>query len=230
MTKKTSRYANCTMILFALFAVATADAKPVRPLFRAIPGMVLGGSFPDKCSKLEGYDVFRSRLAGAVAARDEASFRALFGKKGYMRMHGVGGGAQMPPSGPNNSFTASIWKDLDQILSLGCAIDNDMLLLPFTTQAPENLDAMGQMVAIRSTAVRSGPNDKARIMTIAPRGALLVQMEHPARPADGWQYLTLSNGRSGYVRSEDVRSPLDSALQVARDGTDWRIEYYGGYD
>lgn len=218
------------LIFAACLSAAMANARQVRPLFRAIPGMVLGGSFPDECRKLEGYDVFRSRLTTAIAARDEAAFRSLFGRSGYMRMDGVGGGAQMPPPGPNNSLTASIWEDLDEILSLGCAVENDMLLLPFTTQAPENLRAMGQMVAVRSTAVRSAPKDKARILTIAPRGALLAQVQHPAEPADGWEYFTLTNGRSGFVRAKDLRSPADSALQVAREGSDWRIVYYGGYD
>ena len=65
---------------------------------------------------------------------------------------------------------------------------------------------------------------------IAPRGALLVQVKHAAVPADGWEYFTLNNGKSGFVRGKDLRSPTDSALQVAREGPDWRIMYYGGYD
>lgn len=212
------------------FAAITASPGQTRPLVRAMPGMVLGESFPDKCTKLEGYDLFRSQLTRAVATRDEAAFRALFGPKGYMRMDGVGGGAPMPSNQSNRSFTTVIWEDLDQILSLGCAIDDGGLLLPYTTQAPENLRALGQMVAVRSTAVRSAPQDKAQILTIAPRGALLVQVRHPAKPADGWEYFTLTNGRSGFARANDLRSPTDSALQVAREGADWRIVYYGGYD
>ena len=206
-----------------------SKAKPIRQLVRAMPGMVLGGSFSDECTTLKGYGVFRSRLTAAVAARDEASFRALFGKDGYMRMDGVGGGAQMPPTG-SNPVTSRIWNDLDQILSLGCAVENGKLLLPFTAQAPENLSALGQMVAVRSTSVRSAPNDKARTVIIAPRGALLVQLKQPPRSVDGWEYFTLSNGRSGYVRARDLRSPTASALQVAREGNEWRIIYYGGYD
>lgn len=195
-----------------------------------MPGMVLGGTFPDKCSQLEGYGLFRSQLKKAIATRDEAAFRALFGPKGYIRMDGVGGGAQMPSNQSNKSFTTVIWEDLEQILNLGCAIDDGGLLLPYTTQVPESLSALGQMVAIRPTAVRLAPTESARVLAIAPRGALLVQIKLPAKPVDGWEYFTFRNGRSGYAKLKDLRSPLGSALQVAREGTEWRIVYYGGYD
>lgn len=197
---------------------------------QSIPGMTLGGSFPDECSGLDGFPAFRSALAEAVARRDEASFRALFAQTGYMRMNGVGGGRDAPPGQLSGAAGAEVWQDLDQVLTLGCAAEHDRLFLPATAKVPDSLDASSQKVAIRDTAVRSAPSADAPVLAAAPRGSLLLQFEYPPEPAEGWEYFTLRNGRSGFVPAADLRSTLDTALVVGREGEEWRIFYYGGYD
>ena len=145
-------------------------------------------------------------------------------------MNGIGGGAAAPSWQMDGPSGVAVWKDLDEILTLGCAVEDDRLFLPYTAKVPESLEASSQKVTIRATPVRSDPTENAPIITTAPRGSLLSQFENPPQPVEGWDYFMLEDGRSGYAREEDLRSTLDSALVVRRDGGEWRIGYYGGYD
>ena len=206
-------------------ASGCAAKAPVDPL----PGMTLGGAFPDQCRQVDGYAAFRASLADAVQRRDEAAFRALFAKDGYMRAFGVRGGPPDLPWEIGPIDRAQAWSDLDQILALGCAVEGDGLFMPYNAKAGEGLD-VGQMVAVSEAAVRSRPADDARVLMTVPRGGLLSRYENPDGPTTGWVAVALADDRFGFAKETDVRSIFDTALVIEREGGVWRIKYYGGYD
>ena len=120
-----------------------------------------------------------------------------------------------------------VWSELARVLGMGGASPTDSLFMAPYVYAlwPDSLDAF-EFVAVTSprAAVRSAPATSADTIGTASYGILPLEKwrgmpESPAEPDTSWAGVVLPDGRSGWLRSEDVHSPVGwRAIFARRDG------------
>lgn len=215
--------------LFCAFLMGCAErTPPPRTCYLAshevpiLAGISASGTWPDECSGLPGYPRFRAQLTEAVAQRDAAALRALFASNGRMRFEGLG------ISNPSEWIAAGgLWSELEEILALGCEDRGDRLFLPFITKYSESGEVSeGGVIALVPTDIHSGPSASAPVLMHVPRGALLTD----ATPVESgeWHRLSLPNGTPGFVRTDQIRSPYDTVVELVHEDGAWRIMWLGG--
>jgi hypothetical protein len=195
---------------FLSFLIAAAEPQALPPV--------------DQCASDPSFVQFRERLREAIAARDSAhllsvvaddiriSFGDTGGREDFVRMWELGRPA-----------TSRLWDELGEALRLGCAPSEDgsFWAPSLGQQLSEEEDPFSVVVAVRTGAVlREAPYANAAAVAPLAWDVLTVQ---PDDGADEWLPVTMRDGRSGFVHSSDVRSPLDYRAGFEKRGGSWRM-------
>ena len=202
------------LLLSLLLAAAPEDARVHR-----LPPV-------DQCAADPSFVAFRNDLLAAIARRDRDFVLAAITDDIEVDF---GGGA-----GRQDFFstwelyrpaTSGLWDELGRALSLGCAHDgrSGNYYAPSMFLADEEVfeDPFTAAVAIRPGAeLRSGPDAASPVVATLDWDVLTVPEWDPD---SGWQRVTLADGRSGYLRAEDLRSPIDYRAAFQRIGGRWRM-------
>ena len=154
-------------------------------------------------------------LYGILAANIRSSFGADDGMDGFRRMWDI------------EDPDTRLWSELARVLRKGGAFAGDsMFMAPYVYALwPDTLDAF-EFVAVTSprAAVRSAPRTDADTIGAASYAVLPLEKwrgmpESPAEPDTSWAGVVLPDGRSGWLRSQDVLSPVGwRAIFARRDG------------
>jgi len=54
----------------------------------------------------------------------------------------------------------------------------------------------------------------------------IVEAVAEAQPVEGWTRVQLADGRSGFIASRYVRSPIDHRLRFVFEGGRWQLVFY----
>ncbi len=220
----------------------------LRPLFAACLSMLLAAGLPtaakagftvppnapgqyaprDECSAQEGGARFLASLKAAVAARDANAFAAL-ASPGIFLDFGGGGGHEAVLAMLGHG--SEKWSELDRIMALGCAFDEDngALVLPwFFNQNLGDADPYSTMVTLGSEVpLRARPSRRGRAKKVLNWQLIHVYEVEVDDP--GYRTVAVIDANDdganddGYIRIDSLRSQLDYRLRAEKVDGNWRI-------
>jgi hypothetical protein len=199
------------------------------PAQATAPAPVVTGSFRPPaagCTHQAGAQVFLAALNQAVRARDTAAFLALTAPEVKLDFGGGSGQAELRRrlSGADGR---KLWRELDRILSLGCAVQGGNLVLPAVFARDfGDLDPFEIMVVTGDhVPLHSAPSIRAKplrlLSWVAVKPLSGDDFERPFRRVS-----LLSGKVTGYVAADKLRSPLDYRLVVSRRRGAWKIDAF----
>lgn len=127
-----------------------------------------------------------------------------------------------------------LWSDLARVLRMGGAFAPDSsFMAPFVYAVwPDTLEAF-EFVAVTSprAAVRSAPESRADTIgtvshSILPLADWRGMPETAAEPDTSWAGVVLPDGRPGWLRAEDVHSPVGWRAIFTRHDGRWRMDAF----
>ena len=208
----------------ALAAIAfVLTATPALASF-AVPPNQPGQYAPrDECSARDGGSAFLSSLKAAVAARDAKAFAELTSPDVVLDFGGGDGHeAVLEMLKPGSEK----WKELDKIMALGCAWDEDnsALVMPwFFNQDLGDADPYSTMVTLGSEVpLMTRPSRRGRVRKVLNWQLIHVYEVEVDDP--GYRTVALIDSNyEGYVRIAKLRSQLDYRLRAEKSGGKWSI-------
>jgi hypothetical protein len=184
-----------------------------------------GGAAPaDQCASDPSFTAFREQLRQAIERRDRDRLLALVADDIRVSFGDTGGRSDFIQTwGLDRPETSLVWGELAEVLRLGCgpAEDGSLWAPNLGPQLNDEEDPFSTVMAVREGAVLRADAD-ARSAVIAPLrwDVLTVQSDDGS---DEWIPVRMRDGRSGFVHSEDVRSPLDYRAGFEKRGGRWQM-------
>lgn len=202
---------SCIAALVALSACASVP--PLSAPSRLAP-------LDDQCLGQPGYADFRRELNAVVARRDVVAFRGLFVGVDGMRVDGV----SLRDSSWSAEGTASVWRELNAILLLGCKQQGERLYLPAVAALVESGEFADETdVVLAPTVARERPDARAPALRRLVRGDIVERINYNA--AEGWNEVRIGD-RSGFILTSHLRSTLDYQLTLVPVGAGWKIREF----
>jgi hypothetical protein len=206
----------------AMLALSLA-ASPALASF-AVPANAPGQYAPrDECSAREGGAEFLAALKSAVSRRDAEAFADLTSPEVILDFGGGGGREAVLDMFRGGSEK---WKELDKILPLGCAWDEDnsALVMPwFFNQDLGDADPYSTMVTLGSEVpLLSRPSRRGRVVKMLNWQLIHVYEVEVDDP--GYRTVAvIDSNYEGHVRIAKLRSQLDYRLRAEKQGGKWLI-------
>lgn len=178
----------------------------------------------ETCNRLPGAPAFRAALASAVRRRDGAALAALASPTIRLDF-GEGAGTAELRRRLAGAEGRKLWRELDRILPLGCAVQGGNLVMPSVF------------------AHDFGDTDPFDVMLVtSAKVPLLVRPSATARPLRLLSWIMVSpvsaedfeqpfrrvrlGAQTGYVETAKLRSALDYRLVVSRSRGAWKIDAF----
>ena len=206
--------------LAALCALALSVPATAAPL------PVTTGRFAplETCNRLPGAAAFRAALASAVRRRDGAALAAL-ASPAIRLDFGEGAGTAELRRRLAGGEGRKLWRELDRILPLGCAVQQRNLVMPsvfaYDFGDTDPFDVM--VVTGTRVPLRAAPSASARPLRLLSWAAVKPlsgdDFEKPFRRVQAGR-------QTGYVEAARLRSPLDYRLVVSRSRGVWKIDAF----
>lgn len=181
----------------------------------------------DEAASVPDFFSFRAHIQSAVARRDVSAVLAALHKDVKLSFGGDSGVEDFKkvwrPAAPNSP----LWETLGTVLALGGTFAPDRTFTaPYVfTQWPSDVDAFTHMAAVGSgIRVRSAPNSSAPV--IASLTFTIVELEETQPQGERWARVKLRDGRTGFVDSRFVRSPVDYRINFAKVDGRWQITFF----
>lgn len=175
-------------------------------------------AFVDEAAKDPSFAAYRDQLLAAVRARDAKTVVALSDPNIRTSFGGGGGRAAL-----EQALKEEVWGDLEQILTLGGSFREGMFWAPYVYSAwPESQDAfetlavIGDDVSLRESASASAP-------AIATLSRDLVARASAPGEGGAWTKVKTADGKTGFVESKSVRSPVGYRAGFLKTKDGWRM-------
>lgn len=186
------------------------------------PGTVDRRPPVDDCAADPGFAGFRTTLVDVIARRDHAFILSIIPDDILVNFGGDRGRDAFSREWRLGAPDSPFWDELRAVLALGCRrMDGEFVSPALLTQLADDQDPFDIVLAVRPGAVMRAQPDE----TAAPVATLEWDVLH-VRSVDAseeWVALRLSDGREGFVRRRDVRSPLDYRAYFANERGRWRM-------
>jgi hypothetical protein len=125
------------------------------------------------------------------------------------------------------SRTPALWQELDTCFALGGSFTRrDMFVAPYVHGAfPDDLDRRDWLVVLGTdVTVHETPRDSGIVAARLTHDIVRrLQPEAGVRAPSEWVRVRPPIGRPGFVRREQVRSPLDYRAVLTRRGDGWAL-------
>jgi hypothetical protein len=183
----------------------------------------------DEAARRPDFVEFRRRLQEAVTRRDEAAILAVV-DPGVRTSFDDPVGKQGFKADVIDNRDQHFWLEFGTILRLGGRFrESNAFDAPYTFSAwPDAFDSF-QCLAITGSRVRirAAPRVAGRI--VAELDYAIVTANPGKVETPGWTGVQLPDGRTGFVSSQYIRSPVDHrALFQFHDGRWWLMAYVAG--
>ncbi len=209
--------------LAAMLSAATvaAPTKPAAPAKKSYPPV-------DECLRLDGYFAFRQSLEDIVKKRNSAGLKALIAPNIVWNLSGEPDTKEAFSANWKlaSGAKSAIWSELDAILPLGCGVQEAGIAFPhiFTVDVgevsgiSEDVLVTGEDVNLRAAASTSAAS-KGKISweLIKAKDGIV---------ADGWTPVTTADGKSGFIKSNYLRSPIDYRAGFERKNGKWMMTFF----
>jgi hypothetical protein len=205
------------VLLVGLLGAATANA--------AAPPVSAGRFAPiETCDRLPGATAFRAALGSAVRRRDGAALAALASPTIRLDF-GEGAGTTELRRRLAGAEGRKLWRELDRILPLGCAVQAGNLVMPsvFAHDFGDTDPFDVMLVTGARVPLLARPNAAAR-----PLRLLSWIMVSPVSAGDfekPFRRVRLG-AQTGYVETAKLRSALDYRLVVSHTRGAWQIDAF----
>ncbi len=176
----------------------------------------------DRCASAPGFADFRTSLREAASRRDAAFIRSVLVDDILVNFGGDSGRESFVREWRLGEPDSPFWAELEALLTLGCApIEQELVSPSMVAQLDDQGDPSSAVIAVRPGAVmRARPDEAADVVAALEWDVLSWRSEQV--PED-WMAVALADGRQGYVRRADTRSPLNYRAYFRRIGGQWRI-------
>lgn len=205
--------------LSVLLASVTAAAEPAP---------VVEGRFAprDECVKQPGAEAFRATLADAVQRRDTEALVGLADRDVRLDF-GDGAGQDELRQRLSGQEGAELWRELAELLPLGCGVDQGNMVLPwFFAQDLGGDDPYG-LLLVTGERVPLLPKADAAAAPIRLLSWALVEPEEGYDEQAPFQPVRIvGGGPSGFVDAARLRSPIGYRLIAGRTTVGWKIEAF----
>jgi len=202
----------------------------------AVPGQAQVGKLlpSDEAVRDPELFAFRARLQAAVARHDTAAVLAMVDPNIKNGFGGDDGVAAFQRSWKLQEGDKSpLWEELGLVLALGGSFQNkDTFVAPYAySRWPEAIDAF-QHVAVLGTDVRVRAEPRPGSPVLASLSFDLVRLANSGRSrltpeqAREWTAVELKGGRTGYIASRYVRSPIARRAFLLRKAGSWRLAVF----
>lgn len=215
-TVSTSTRILAAGLLLAGFGHAATAASP----------LVVAGKFApkDECAAVPDAAAFRSALADAVQRRDVEALVALADAEVKLDF-GDGEGQAELRQRLGGQEGMELWRELGELLPLGCAVDDDgNLVLPwFFAQDMDSEDAYAFML-VTGERVPLLPKADADAPPLRLLSWALVEPDEGYDESAAFQPVRTVDGRiSGFVAADKLRSVIGYRLIAHRSSGSWKI-------
>lgn len=176
----------------------------------------------DQCAADASFAAFRTRLLEAIAHRDHAYILSIIPEYILVNFGGDRGREDFARNWRLDQSDSPFWNELQAALALGCASFEDEFVSPsLGVQLAEDHDPFDVVVAVRAgAALRARPEEAAEAVATLDWDVLRMRgVEAP----DDWIAVRRADGREGFVRRTDVRSPLDYRAHFAKANGHWQM-------
>lgn len=210
-----------TAVLLALLIGGSAQAPAARAASPCAPDRAPLRLLPvDEAATRPDFFLFRARLQAAIARRDEAAVLAVADPGIRLSFGGDEGldalrAMLRDPEG-------TVWVDLGTALAMGGAFTESRFEAPYVfARWPDRADSfecavvIGERVRVRAAAAPDA-------VVVASLSYELVQIVHPD-PEPGWRRVRLADGRSGFMSTAFLRSPIDRRAIFQLSAGQWRL-------
>jgi hypothetical protein len=213
------------LLVFAACAQEAVVEKPPAPQQAAAPPpeatappAVTGPklAFVDEASNDPSFSAYREQLLTAVRARDTKRLLALSDPNVRTTFGGDGDAA-----GLERMLSEDLWRELEQILTLGGAFREGMFWAPYVySNWPEPHDAFESLAVIADDVpLRESADANARAIATLSRDIVTRVEERES----GWTKVTTADGKTGFVESKSVRSPVGYRAGFTKSPDGWRM-------
>lgn len=199
------------MLLAALLLLAAASGRPRLPPV-------------DQCSAAPRFMAFKRQLAEVIARKDVTGLFDLTDEKIQLNFGGDSGRKAMRRVwGLDKPATSKLWAELSEVMRLGCAVtEQGVAVAPSMIETlPKAADAFETVVAVKAAILRATPDEKARPIEMLSWDLLTARDGIDA--TSGWTKVALKDGRTGFVRSSALRSPIDYRATFELKAGQWRM-------
>jgi hypothetical protein len=176
----------------------------------------------DECVADPSFANFR---AGLVAAADKHDMEAVVRALGDKVLVDFGGGSGKHAF--RQKWTSAgakygdLWNPLKEALTLGCAIRDGVAIAPsFSAQLDPDEETLETALAKPGTRVRSEPGDAGEVIATLEWDLVTIAA---FSMSDESIEVRLADGRTGYVKSRQLRTTAAYRLTMEKFGADWRI-------
>lgn len=214
-------------------SLALPDITPVpRPSPTTAPAQVAEAKFAprDDCAKLPGWPEFRDKLAKAVADKDGHAFADLAARDIKLDYGGGSGRAELRKRLADPR--PGLWRELAQVLPLGCADANGILSMPwYFWNLPTDIDAdTAMLVTGDKVPLRAKPDPAARVLATLD-WPIVTLPSGKFDPAAKYTPVRTRAGKvDGYVLTAKLRSVLAYRLIAEQQGGKWRLTAFTAGD
>jgi hypothetical protein len=202
--------------LLALLVAAAPEA--------AAPAQVRRIPLVDTCAADSSFVAFRNDLLAAIERRDAAFILSVATEDIEYTFGGEPGREAFARDWElNRPATSPLWHELGDVLRLGCVHDNSEQSnwAPAIFMSDELEDPFGTSLVIHPGAEMHAAADASSPVLAQLDWDLVDVVEWNGQ--DPWQRVRTVDGREGFVRSADLRSPADYRAGFRRIGGRWRM-------
>jgi hypothetical protein len=177
----------------------------------------------DQCSRDPGFKAFHSSLKSAVTKRDGDAFLKLLAPDVLVNFGGENGKAAFAKQWEVKSRTSPLWAQMDTVLRLGCARVDSARVMPslagqFDSDDDVDVFELSVVTAPGAKLRKSHDIDGATIATLAWDVVRPIASE-----GEAWTKVRLNDGREGWLRADELRSPLDYRAVAEKRKGRWMI-------
>ncbi|WP_095013062.1 hypothetical protein [Tsuneonella mangrovi] len=185
------------------------------------PKLAEGAYAPrDECQNTPGAEAFLTQLRAAVKARNTDMLAALAASDVQLNFGGGSGTGQLRAELSKHDW--SLWDEFDKLMALGCGVNaQGGITLPwFETQDLSSVDAttammvVGEKVPIHSDAEAKSKDTEDISWDI-------VTLDGSLQPEDKYQKITTSDGTTGFIATDKLRSLNDYRLVASSRNGKW---------
>jgi hypothetical protein len=207
--------AECLKLLILLVSISCPAMAQVGKLYPV-----------DEGPKDPSFQAFRVKLIEAAKNRDAKFVLSILDQKITNSFAGDGGVKEFremwEPGNPNSE----LWGVLVKILSMGGSFSKNEFCAPYVFSKFPELDPF-EHSAIIGEQVRVREQPDLTSLVIASLSHDIVTITDPFEPIkkDGrsWIAIKLSNGKTGFVSEQFIRSPIDYRACFTKKNGKWRM-------
>jgi len=163
----------------------------------------------DEAASQPEFFAFRALLHDAIARRDVAAVLAVVHKNIKNSFDGDDGIAEFRKKWKPEAADSVLWRELGAVLALGGTFaGSSRFVAPYVfSRWPENVDSFENVAIIgERVRVRAAPSREDAI--VGSLSFVIVPLHRAQQGHDGWTAIRRSDGKTGYVATQYVRSPI----------------------